>query len=143
MRKSICLIFIIIAISFSACVGGDDLDVPLSATEKTFYENLKDNGFGYDSIRRGMFRYKNLIWIKERGKYNYRISVYNKSGKIDSVFLEKKVDSIALFVYDYMESEKMRLNSFTLFYDAENLSTDFFYDVDKKAGLQLTKKRIW
>ncbi len=122
---------------------GDDLDIPLSATEKTFYENLKDNGFGYDSIRRGMFRYKNLIWIKERGKYNYRISVYNKSGKIDSVFLEKKVDSIALFVYDYMESEKMRLNSFTLFYDAENLSTDFFYDVDKKAGLQLTKKRIW
>ncbi len=122
---------------------GDDLDIPLSATEKTFYENLKDNGFGYDSIRIGMFRYKNLIWIKERGKYNYRISVYNKSGKIDSVFLEKKVDSIALFVYDYMESEKMRLNSFTLFYDAENLSTDFFYDVDKKAGLQLTKKRIW
>ncbi len=143
MRKSICLIFIIIAISFSACVGGDDLDVPLSATEKTFYENLKDNGFSYDSIQRNIFRYKNLIWIKERGKYNYRISVYNKSGKIDSVFLEKKVDSIALFVYDYMESEKMRLNSFTLFYDAENLSTDFFYDVDKKAGLQLTKKRIW
>ncbi len=143
MRKSICLIFIIIAISFSACVGGDDLDVPLSATEKTFYENLKDNGFSYDSIQRNIFRYKNLIWIKQRGKYSYSISFYNKSGIIDTVRLNKTTDTLKRFVSDYAKQKNMKLENFYIYYEAKNLSVDLSYQVNKKGEFVLINKQIW
>ncbi len=143
MRKNIYLIFIIIAISFSGCVLGDDLDIPLNATEKTFYENLKNNGFGYDSIQRNMFRYKNLIWIKERGRYRYRISFYNKSGVIDTVRLNKTTDTLKWFVSDYAKQENIKLEKFYIYYEAKNLSVDLSYQVNKKGEFVLVKKLIW